>query len=83
MAKMKSGWTDYVGPRVRSERTVVKGVKSDAAQFGIRSPGRSKATRSAESKTRGRGNVGSFGNLKRSSRASINTGGNFGKIGYS
>lgn len=40
MAKMKSGWTNYVGARVASERAVVKGTKSDAAQFGIRSPGK-------------------------------------------
>lgn len=82
MAKMKSGWTDYVGPRVRSERAVVKGFKSDAAQFGIRSPGKSVRSSNTASKASNRGNVGSFGKVKQSRSASINTGGNYGKIGY-
>ena len=41
MAKMKSGNASWMGGRVASERAVVKGIKSDAAQYGIRSPGKS------------------------------------------
>lgn len=66
-----SGWTDYVGPRVRSERAVVRGMKSDAAQFGIRSPGKSVKSSHKSSKRTNRGNVGSFGTTKVSRRGSV------------
>lgn len=82
MAKMKSGNTSWMAGRVASERAVVKGIMSDAAQFGIRSPGRSVASKNTATKVKNRGNAGSFGIVKQSRRPSINSGGNGGKIGY-
>jgi hypothetical protein len=82
MAKMKSGNTSWMGGRVTSERALLRGIKSDAAQFGVRSPGRSVASRNTATKSKNPGNAGSFGTVKQSRRASINSGGNGGKIGY-
>ena len=68
-----SGDTSYGPARVRSERAVVKGMMSDARQFGIRSPGKSVRTSHSTTKAKNRGNVGSFGKMKQSTRKSVNT----------
>lgn len=57
----KSGWTSYVGPTVKGERAVVKGIKSDAAQFGVRSPGKSaKSSNGYKVRRTNSSNSGSF-----------------------